>query len=102
MVNKIDRSILELKLNGEEMYQNFVRCLDMVNVIIDTYESDDMGSLLVDPAVGSAAFGSGKDCWAFTITKFARIYEKKFKMDYKKLMPKLWGDNFFNAKTKKF
>lgn len=38
MVNKIDRSILELKLGGEEMYQNFVRCLDMVNVIIDTYE----------------------------------------------------------------
>jgi len=38
MVNKIDRSILELKLNGEEMYQNFVRCLDMVNVIIDMYE----------------------------------------------------------------
>lgn len=37
MVNKIDRSILELKLGGEEMYQNFVRVTDMVNVIIDTY-----------------------------------------------------------------
>jgi len=74
----------------------------MVNVIIDTYEQEDMGPLLVDPALGSCAFGSGKDCWAYTITKFARIYEKKFKMDYRKLMPKLWGDNFFNPATKKF
>jgi len=23
-------------------------------------------------------------------------------MEYKKLMPKFWGDNFFNPKTKKF
>lgn len=61
-----------------------------------------MGDLLVHPENGSVAFGSGKDCWAFTITKFARIYEKKFKTDYKKLMPKLWGDNYFNPATKKF
>jgi elongation factor 2 len=61
-----------------------------------------MGDLLLDPAKGSVAFGSGKDCWAFTLTKFARIYEKKFKTEYQKLMPKLWGDNFFNPKTKKF
>lgn len=102
MVNKIDRSILELKLGGEEMYQNFIRVTDMVNVIIDTYQAEDMGSLILDPAIGSVAFGSGKDCWAFTLTKFARIYEKKFKTEYKKLMPKLWGDNFFNPITKKF
>lgn len=38
MVNKIDRSILELKLGGEEMYQNFIRVTDNVNVIIDTYQ----------------------------------------------------------------
>jgi len=41
MVNKIDRSILELKLDGESMYQNFVRVVDCVNVILSVYESDD-------------------------------------------------------------
>jgi len=45
MVNKIDRSILELKLDGEAMYQNFIRCIDMANVIISTYQQDDMGDL---------------------------------------------------------
>mmetsp|Transcript_71188 Transcript_71188/g.98901 ORF Transcript_71188/g.98901 Transcript_71188/m.98901 type:complete len:167 (+) Transcript_71188:107-607(+) len=38
MINKIDRSILELKLDGESMYQNFVRVIDCVNVIISTYQ----------------------------------------------------------------
>jgi len=47
MVNKIDRSILELKLGGEEMYQNFIRVVDMVNVIIDTYQSEEMGTILL-------------------------------------------------------
>ena len=43
MVNKIDRSILELKLDGEAMYQNFTRVIDMANVVIATYQSEDMG-----------------------------------------------------------
>lgn len=45
MVNKIDRSILELKMTGEEMYQNFVKVVDCVNVVITTYQGDDMGDL---------------------------------------------------------
>lgn len=61
-----------------------------------------MENLLLQPDSGNVAFGSGKDQWAFTLTKFARIYEAKFKTEYKKLMPKLWGDNFYNPKTKKF
>ena len=61
----------------------------MVNVIIDTYQQEDMGNLLVLPEEGSVAFGSGKECWAFTLTKFARIYAKKFNMDANKLLKKL-------------
>lgn len=37
MVNKIDRLIIELKNDGEQMYQNFIRVIDMVNVILATY-----------------------------------------------------------------
>lgn len=40
MVNKIDRSILELKLDGEAMYQNFLRVIDMANVVISTYQCE--------------------------------------------------------------
>ena len=41
MVNKIDRGILELQVDGETMYQNFLRVIENVNVVIATYESDD-------------------------------------------------------------
>ena len=102
MVNKIDRQILELKLGAEEMYQNFVRVIDLVNVIISNYDYPDMGDLLVYPNKGNVAFGSGKECWAFTITKFARIYAKKYSIDFEKMMQKLWGDNYFDPVSKKW
>lgn len=102
MVNKIDRSIQELKMNGEEMYQNFVKVVDCVNVVISTYQGDDMGDLQVDPSKGQVAFGSGKDVWAFTVTRFARLYAKKFGTSFDKLMNKFWGDNFYDASQKKW
>ena len=85
MVNKIDRQILELKADSESMYQNFVRVIDMVNVIISTYENEEMGALQLLPNIGNVAFGSGKECWGFTLTRFAKMYAKKFNTDEKKI-----------------
>ena len=103
MVNKIDRGILELQVDGETMYQTFQRVIENANVIISTYECDDMGeSQQVDPTNGTVAFGSALFGWAFTITHFARVYSSKFKLDRGKLMKKLWGDNYFNPAQKKF
>lgn len=102
-INKIDRGILELQVDGETMYQNFQRVIENANVIIATYECDDMGdSQQVDPMKGTVAFGSALYGWAFTLTRFARIYSEKFKLDFDKMMKKLWGDNFYDQKAKKF
>jgi len=102
-VNKIDRGILELQVDGETMYQNFQRVIESANVIISTYECDDMGETQqVDPTNGTVAFGSALFGWAFTLTHFARLYSDKFKVDFKKLMQKFWGDNYFSAKKKGF
>jgi len=102
-INKIDRGILELQVDGETMYQNFQRVIESANVIISTYECEDMGEgQQVDPTQGLVAFGSALFGWAFTLTKFARVYSDKFKLDREKLMQKLWGDNYFNPKEKKF
>ena len=84
------------------MYQNFLRVIDMANVVISTYQSEDMGETLCDPSTGNVAFGSGKDQWAFTLNKFARIYAKKFGIGYDKMMQKFWGDNFYDAAAKKW
>ena len=102
-INKVDRGILELQVDGETMYQNFQRVIENANVIISTYEAEDMGEgQQVDPTCGTVAFGSALFGWAFTLTMFARTYSDKFKLDREKLMGKLWGDNYFNPAEKKF
>ena len=101
MVNKIDRGILELQVNGEEMYQQFIKVVENVNVIVSTYECDDMGEAQqIDPVMGTAAFGSALFGWAFTCTKFAKVYSKKFGIERSKMQLKLWGDNYFDQKAK--
>jgi len=81
MINKVDRVILELQMDAEDIYNQFVKVIDNVNVIISTYQTEDMGDISVKAEEGSVAFGSGKDQWAFSTTKFARFYASKFNMD---------------------
>ncbi len=49
MVNKIDRQVLELQNDAESMYQNFIRVVDMVNVIVSSYDLPEMGDLFLYP-----------------------------------------------------
>ena len=56
----------------------------------------------MDPSVGTVGFGSGLHSWAFTLKQFAEIYSDKFKIEPSKLMKRLWGDQFFNAKERKW
>merc|ERR1712135_227641 len=60
------------------------------------------GIVRVEPCNGSVGFGSGLHGWAFTLKQFSEMYASKFGVDVDKLMKKLWGENFFNAKTKKW
>jgi len=103
-MNKMDRALLELQLEAEELYQTFQRIVENVNVIIATYNDDSgpMGEMRVDPSKGSVGFGSGLHGWAFSVKEFADIYSGLFKVPAAKLMSKLWGENFFNKKTKKW
>jgi len=103
-MNKMDRALLELQLDQEDLYQTFQRIVENVNVIVATYADDDgpMGVVRVDVNNGSVGFGSGLHGWAFTLKQFAEMYASKFGVDIDKMMKKLWGENFFNAKTKKW
>jgi len=103
MINKIDRGILELQVDAETMYQTFVKVIENANVIIATYECEDMGeSQQVNPVNGTVAFGSALFGWAFTLTRFASTYAERFKIPKEKMMEKLWGDNYFDQKGKKW
>eukprot|EP00112_Aurelia_sp_Birch-Aquarium-sp1_P022618 Seg643.7 transcript_id=Seg643.7/GoldUCD/mRNA.D3Y31 product="Elongation factor 2" protein_id=Seg643.7/GoldUCD/D3Y31 len=103
-MNKMDRALLELQLEMEDLYQTFSRIVESTNVIVATYGDDDgpMGTITVDPSIGTVGFGSGLHGWAFTLKQFAEIYASKFKIEPAKLMKRLWGDNFFSPSEKKW
>lgn len=61
MMNKMDRALLELQLEPEELYQTFQRIVENVNVIISTYgegESGPMGNIMVRSPPGGVG-GAG-------------------------------------------
>ncbi|KAI9890945.1 MAG: Elongation factor 2 [Vezdaea aestivalis] len=102
IINKVDRALLELQVEKEDLYQSFSRTIESVNVIVATYFDKALGDVQVYPEKGTVAFGSGLHGWAFTIRQFAARYSKKFGVDRKKMMTRLWGDNYFNPHTKKW
>jgi len=101
-VNKLDRVFLELMMEPEDCYQMFTRSIESVNVVVATYLDDLLGDVQVYPEQGTVGFGSGLQAWGFTLTVFARMYAAKFGVEYTKLMDKLWGNNFFDAKKNKW
>jgi elongation factor 2 len=103
MVNKMDRALLELQLQPEEAYLSFSRTIESVNVVIATYEDEKLGDVQCKPELGTVCFGSGLHGWAFTLTKFAKMYASKFPgVEVNKLMGRLWGDSFYDPDTKRF
>ena len=67
-----------------------------------TYTDEALGDCQVGPEKGTVSFSAGLHNWAFTLTVFATMYAKKFGVEIDKMMEKLWGDNFFDPKTKKW
>lgn len=102
VINKVDRALLELQVGKEDLYQTFARTIESVNVIISTYNDEVLGDVQVYAEKGTVAFASGLHGWAFTLNQFAGRYSKKFGVKKEALMQRLWGDNYFNPKTKKW
>ena len=48
-LNKMDRALLELQLEQEDLYQTFQRIVESLNVIVATYTNEDnpMGDIMV-------------------------------------------------------
>merc|ERR1712133_23541 len=104
MMNKMDRALLELQLEQEELYQTFNRIVENVNVIVATYADDDgpMGNIQVRPDNGTVGFGSGLHGWGFTLKEFAEMYAAKMGSEPKKMLKNLWGNRFYYGKEKKW
>eukprot|EP00871_Galdieria_phlegrea_P003208 jgi/Galph1/3889/GphlegSOOS_G2550.1 len=101
-INKLDRAFLELQLEAEDMYQNFLRVIENANVIISTYQDEKLGDVQVSPEQGTVAFSAGLHGWAFTLPRMARMYAKKLGIDEQKMTERLWGNNYYDKAGKKW
>ncbi|EME27359.1 elongation factor EF-2 [Galdieria sulphuraria] len=101
-INKLDRAFLELQLDSEDMYQNFLRVIENANVIISTYQDEKLGDVQVSPEAGTVAFSAGLHGWAFTLPRMARMYAKKLGIDVQKMTERLWGNNYYDKAGKKW
>jgi elongation factor 2 len=102
VINKVDRAFLEFKTSKEDLFQSFSHLVESINIFLATPNDSAAGDFRVYPDQGTVAFGSGLYDWAFTLRQFATRYSKKFGVDRDKMMAKLWGDNYYNPKTKKW
>lgn len=103
VINKIDRLILELKLPPQDAYYRLRHIIDEVNALLQTFGDSADGELLVSPLLGNVCFASSYYRFCFSLHSFACVYADTFPgLDSREFARRLWGDIYFNSKTRKF
>lgn len=101
-INKIDRLILELKLPPLDAYYKLRHIIEEINGLIALY-SDSENPSFVSPAIGNVCFASSEYNVCFTLKSFAALYARTHPtLNANEFAKRLWGDIYFNSKTRKF
>ncbi|EED16006.1 U5 snRNP component Snu114, putative [Talaromyces stipitatus ATCC 10500] len=103
VVNKVDRLILELKLPPNDAYFKLKHTIEQVNSIIENVIPGRGESRRLSPEKGNVAFACSSMNWCFTLESFAKMYaERHSKLDSAEFAKRLWGDIFYNPRSRKF
>ncbi|CAH1788149.1 unnamed protein product [Owenia fusiformis] len=101
-INKVDRLILELKLPPTDAYYKLRHIVDEINSLLSMY-AEDQEDLMVSPLKGNLCFASSYYRFCFSLQSFSKIYSDTYGgFDDKEFARRLWGDIYFNSKTRKF
>jgi len=101
-INKIDRLILELKLPPQDAYYKLRHIVEEVNGLMSLY-SEDQSQNVLSPIQGNVCFASSQYGVCFTLKSFASLYNQTYGgINVKEFSRRLWGDMYFNSKTRKF
>jgi U5 small nuclear ribonucleoprotein component len=104
VINKIDRLIFELKIPPADAYLKIKHTLEEINSIIlsCTHHLPDPERFKVSPLLGNVVFASGKYGFVFSLKSFSKKYTEKFNMDLEVFSQLMWGDLYYNPKSRKF
>eukprot|EP00095_Tigriopus_kingsejongensis_P010253 maker-scaffold178_size283195-snap-gene-0.10 protein:Tk10253 transcript:maker-scaffold178_size283195-snap-gene-0.10-mRNA-1 annotation:"116 kda u5 small nuclear ribonucleoprotein component" len=102
-INKIDKLVLELKLPPIDAYFKLRHIVDEINGLLSLY-SEEENPQKVSPILGNVCFASSQFGFCLTLRSFAQLYSETYggSIDVSAFAKRLWGDMFFNPKTRKF
>lgn len=104
-VNKMDRLVLELKLPPADAYFKLKHVVEEVNTFIESVIPGRGEQFRLSPEKGNVAFACGAMGWCFTLPSFAKMYAESYpsaEFDPEEFSKRLWGDIFFNPRSRKF
>lgn len=67
----------------------------------EKYQELDDEDIYFDPGRGNVIFASAIDNWAFRLDRFSHLYSKKMGIQEKKFRKVLWGDFYFDPRSKR-
>ncbi|KAK4550106.1 hypothetical protein LTR36_003073 [Oleoguttula mirabilis] len=105
LINKMDRLILELKLPPADAYFKLKHVVEEVNTFIENTLPGRGEQFRVSPEKGNVAFACGSMGWCLTLPSFAKMYAETYpnaEFDPTEFSKRLWGDIFFNPRSRKF
>jgi 116 kDa U5 small nuclear ribonucleoprotein component len=103
VINKMDRLMLELKLPPNDAYFKLKHVVEEVNTVIENTLPGQGEKRRLSPEKGNVAFACSSMGWVFTLQSFAKMYAETYpKVDAAEFGARLWGDIFFNPKSRKF
>lgn len=116
VVNKMDRLIMELKLPPRDAYFKIKHVIEEVNTVIENTIPGRGEKRRVSPEKGNVAFACTSMGWCFTLKSFAKKYSDFYpgpakapgfgqptqSLDVDKFAIRLWGDIYWNPKSRKF
>lgn len=102
-INKIDRLVLELKLPPQDAYHKLRHIIDEVNALILSFSPED-SPVTISPVAGNVCFASSQYSICFTLHSFSKLYTNAYgaAIDSAQLARRLWGDMYFNTKSRCF
>ncbi|XP_071453517.1 116 kDa U5 small nuclear ribonucleoprotein component [Hetaerina americana] len=101
-INKIDRLMLELKLPPQDAYYKLRHIVEEINGLLSLY-TDEENPRFVSPILGNVCFASSLYSVCFTLKSFANVYSETYDgVNVNEFARRLWGDIYFNSKTRKF
>lgn len=94
--------MLELKLPPQDAYFKLKHIVDEINGLLHLYGGSD-NKMMVSPILGNICFASSLYGFSFTLKSFSKVYADTYPgVDYVEFARRLWGDQYFHAKSRKF